>query len=54
MSGPTLNYGNDEDRRKPLLVLARKAAKMTRVPLGQIPTAYLTGKVRVNLARPTG
>ncbi len=30
-SGPTLNYGSDEDERKPLLVLARKAAKLARV-----------------------
>ncbi len=28
MSGPTLNYGSDKSARKPLLVLARKAAKM--------------------------
>jgi len=28
MSGPTLNYSSDKDERKPLLVLARKAAKM--------------------------
>lgn len=26
MSGPTLNYGSDADERKPLLVMARKAA----------------------------
>lgn len=30
MSGPTLNYGKDKAERKPLLALARKAAKMTR------------------------
>ncbi len=30
MSGPTLNYGSDNDERKPLLVLARKASKMAR------------------------
>jgi len=30
MSGPTLNYGKDKDERKPLLVMARKAAKMAR------------------------
>lgn len=30
MSGPTLNYGKDKEERKPLLVLARKAAKMAR------------------------
>ncbi len=30
MSGPTLNYGKDKDARKPLLVMARKASKMTR------------------------
>jgi hypothetical protein len=30
MSGPTLNYGSDKDERKPLLVLARKAAKMAK------------------------
>ncbi len=30
MSGPTLNYGSDKDERKPLLVLARKAAKMAQ------------------------
>jgi hypothetical protein len=28
MSGPTLNYGSDKDDRKPLLALARKAAKI--------------------------
>ncbi len=31
MSGPTLNYGMDRADRKPLLVLARKAAKMAKV-----------------------
>ena len=30
MSGPTLNYGKDKEERKPLLVLARKAAKMAQ------------------------
>lgn len=31
MSGPTLNYGSDKGERKPLLALARKAAKMARI-----------------------
>jgi hypothetical protein len=30
MSGPTLNYGKNKKERKPLLVLARKAAKMAQ------------------------